>query len=119
MYQVVGSEGKARVDEMYEAENEERKRDVTIDTMGQGRGGGEQRWRYLMPKQRRLCLRLLVWGRAYSCRAGLGSWATASFRRRSVDKQLPVDRFRNLSFRSSYSSLTSIEAMDMDPKIVV
>lgn len=26
MYQVVGSEGKARVDEMYEAENEERKK---------------------------------------------------------------------------------------------
>lgn len=43
--------------------------------------------------------------------AGLISWATASFRRRSVDKQLPVDRFRSLGFSDPPTppSITPIE----------
>jgi hypothetical protein len=45
MYQVVGSEGKARVDEMYEAESEERKREIAerYNRHNGTRTGGEER----------------------------------------------------------------------------
>jgi len=71
-----------------------------MDTIGQGKDGGESAEMAIYDAEAKTFVppvHSFGVGRRFAV-AGLISWATASFRRRSVDKQLPVDRFRSLGF---------------------